>query len=178
VAGVRVARSQDGRDQLARLSVEDHKRVIDVLLEVTVIVALLLIAVGGIVRGIEVEQHLLRSTVLATLSDIHFAQSLGDPVAGTGADRILHPRDGGLACQIFATLRQGSAHQLQQRIGAQGARVVLILVAAGYLVDALLEQASQRVSPLSSAPLRDVLGHRFTHPELRIDLRYPKQSAV
>jgi hypothetical protein len=132
-----VARSQECGDELACICVEDQERVVDMLLVVAVVVTLFLIAVGGIVCGIEVEQDLLWGTILATLGDIHLGQSPRHLVAGTATNRILHPANGGLARQILATLRQGSTYQLQQRIRAQEVRIVLVLVATSYLKDTL-----------------------------------------
>jgi hypothetical protein len=43
-----------------------------VLLEVAVVVALFLIAVSGLIGGIEVQHNLLWGTILAALSDIQF----------------------------------------------------------------------------------------------------------
>jgi hypothetical protein len=65
-----VARSQECTNELACISIEDQKRVIDVLLEVAVVVTLFLIAVSAIISGIEVQHNLLWGTILAALSDI------------------------------------------------------------------------------------------------------------
>ena len=62
-----VARPQESGDELTRLSIEDQERVIDVLPEVAVVVALFLIAMGGIIGGIEVQQNLLWSTILGAI---------------------------------------------------------------------------------------------------------------
>jgi hypothetical protein len=173
-----VARSQNSSDELACVSIEDQKRMVDVLPEVAVVVTLFLITVGRIVCGIEVQKDLFRSTIFAARSDIQLAQSLGDPVAGTGTNRILHPADGRLACQILPTLWQDSAHQLQQRIGAQEIRIVLVLVNTSYLVDTLSEQREHRVSSSPLSPLRQMLAHRLTHSEFSIHLGQPGKSSV
>jgi hypothetical protein len=67
-----VARSQECTNELACISIEDHKRVIDVLLEVAVVATLFLITVSGIISSIEVQHNLLWGTILAALSDIQF----------------------------------------------------------------------------------------------------------
>jgi hypothetical protein len=55
---VGVSRPEERRDQVPALAVEDQERMVHVLLVVTVVVATFLIAVGGIVRGIEIQEHL------------------------------------------------------------------------------------------------------------------------
>jgi hypothetical protein len=57
-----VACPQNSADQLACVSIEDQKRMVDVLPEVAVVVTLLLITVGRIVCGIEVQQKIFFGT--------------------------------------------------------------------------------------------------------------------
>jgi hypothetical protein len=103
-----------------------------------------LVAVGRVVGRIEVEQDPLRSTIFAALPDIELAEGKRHPVTATSATaRVLKARDGGLASEVLAGLRQGAAHQLQKRIGAQEVGIILVLISAGYLKDALLEEREQ-----------------------------------
>jgi hypothetical protein len=88
-----IACSQESRDQLPRVPIEDQERVVDVLFEVAVVVALFLITVGGIVRCVEIEKDLLRGAIFAPLSHIQLTQGLGDLVAGASANRVLHILD-------------------------------------------------------------------------------------
>ena len=53
----------------------------------------------------------------------------------------------------------------------------MVLVAAGYLKDALLEERYERVAHLPCAPLRHVLGYLFAQAKLGIDLRQPGEPA-
>jgi hypothetical protein len=96
---------KDGYDEMPRLAVEDQKGMVDVPREVTVVVTLFLVAVGAVCSGIEVEQYLFRSAVLAVLCGVGLHQSAGHSVAGTGRGRVFHPADGGLRGQIRAGLR-------------------------------------------------------------------------
>jgi hypothetical protein len=76
--------------------------------------------------------------------------------ATSATARVLKTRDSGLAGEVLAGLRQGAARQLQKRIGAQEVGIILVLVSAGYLKVALLEEREQRVACLTVAPLRHV----------------------
>jgi hypothetical protein len=119
---VGVARPQQRRDQVPRVAVEDEQGMVDVLLEVTVVVGAFLIAVGGVVRGIEVQHDLLRGAAFSPLSQIEFEDGSGYPVATAPRSRILRPRDGRLACQLGPVLGQGAANHLEQGIFAQAVR--------------------------------------------------------
>jgi len=178
MAGVGVTRSQDGRNELTALPVEDEQGMVDVLLVVAVVVAAFLIAMGGIVGRVEVEQNLLRSRVFGAFSQIELKKNSCHQVAGASRNRILKPGDGGLGSQLLTTLGQRTAHHLEQRIFAKGVGVVLILVTARYLVDALLEQRHQGVASFPLSPLWDVLGHGLAQAEFFVYFGEPEQPAV
>jgi hypothetical protein len=59
VGCVSVPRSKERRDQVPALAVEDQKRMIHVLRVIAVVVGTFLLPVGRIVRGVEVQKHLL-----------------------------------------------------------------------------------------------------------------------
>src|SRR5215210_124109 len=152
---------------------------VHVLPVVAVVVGAFLVAVGRIVCRIEVQEHTLWSFILlAPLPDVELQESLGHPVAVADANRVLQAREGGLACEVLLSLRQPAACQLQKRIGAQRVGVVLVLVARGYLQDALLDERHQRVTCLPAAPLRHMLGDLLAQSELLIYLRKPGEPAV
>jgi hypothetical protein len=65
-----------------------------------------------------------------------------------------------------------------QRVSIQEVRVVLVLIATGYLVDALLDQGNQRVASFPLSPFRHLLGYGLTHPEFRIRLCQPSEPAI
>ena len=54
----------------------------------------------------------------------------------------------------------------------------MVLVAAGYLKDALLEERYERVAHLPCAPLRHVLGYLFAQAKLGIYSAEPSEPAV
>jgi hypothetical protein len=67
-----------------------------------------------------------------------------------------------------APVSKRSTNQLEQRISAEGVGVVLVLVAAGYLKDVLLDERYERVAHLSSAPLRHLLRYLFAQAKFGI----------
>jgi hypothetical protein len=66
---VGIASSQNDRNELARLTVEDQKRMIHVLLVVAVVVGAFLLTMGRIVGRVEVQKDLARS--IARASPLH-----------------------------------------------------------------------------------------------------------
>jgi hypothetical protein len=71
-----------------------------VLSVIAVVVGAFLIAVGGVVCGIEVQKHFLGSTLFASLLEVELEDGLGYSVAPAPVGRVLKARDGGLARQI------------------------------------------------------------------------------
>ena len=106
VGTVGVARPQERRDQVPALPVEDEQGVVHVLLEVAVVVGALLISVGGVVGGIEIQDDLLRDAPFGSLPRVELEDGLGHPVAIARGGRVLEPRDGRLACQVRSALGQ------------------------------------------------------------------------
>jgi hypothetical protein len=117
---VGVSRSKQRCDQVPALAVEDQKRMVDVLLVIAVVVGAFLIAVGRIVRGVEIQKHLLRRSVFASLAQVELEERLGYLVARAPCGCVLQARDGGLARQIRSALRQRAQNHLEQGIFAQG----------------------------------------------------------
>ncbi len=138
-----------------------------------------LIAVGGIVRGVEVQEHLLgRSSVFGPHFKVELEDGFGYPAARAPRGRVLQARDGRLARQIGPALRQRAARHLQQGVFAQGIRIVLVLVAARYLEDPLAHQRGQGVAPPPLSLLRHALGDGLAQTQLLVRLRKPKKPAV
>src|SRR5215211_306113 len=77
-AGVGVATSQECRDELVCLSVEDEQRMVHTRAVVAVVEGALLLAVGGIVGGIEIQKYPLRSATPTAFSDVKLPESSGD----------------------------------------------------------------------------------------------------
>jgi hypothetical protein len=66
---VSIAGPQNRCHQLARFAIKDQERMVHVLLVVAMLATAFLLAVGGLVRRVEVKQYLLRSsTFLASYS--------------------------------------------------------------------------------------------------------------
>ena len=121
------------------MALEDQHGVIHVLAVATVEEAELLLAVGGIVGGIDVEQN------LATLADLVTAEAdelLAQPVVVVhqiaGGRRVLPATEGGLGAERVAQFLIGD--NLQHGIVAQTVGVVGIFVAGDNLINALPQQ--------------------------------------
>jgi hypothetical protein len=89
VGSVGVARPKERRDQVPRVPVENEQGVVHVLLEVAVVVGALLIAVGGVVGGIEVQDDLLRDAPFGSLPRVELEDGSGHPGAIASGGRIL-----------------------------------------------------------------------------------------
>ena len=101
------------------MPVEDQQRVVHVLTVIAVVGAALLLAVGGVVGAVQVEQDVGRHATSGALPllkvDRH--QRLAEPVAGTPVDGVLQPGEGRLAGQVGPILGRPTADQLQERVG-------------------------------------------------------------
>jgi hypothetical protein len=136
-----------------------------------------LLAVGGIIRAIDVKDDVLREAVALPLLEVEFYQRQSQAVAGFGVNCILETGEGRLARQMRLA-RQATAHQLQERIGAQGVGIVLVFVATGNLEDALADQGLKGVADRTTAPLRDLRGQRSTEAEGGVSLPKPAQAPI
>lgn len=75
-------------------------------------------------------------------------------------------------------LGRPAANELEQGVGAQIVRVVLVVVAASHLKDALLEERDQRMTHPPAAPLRYMASQAFAQAELFVGLGQPQQAAI
>lgn len=89
---------------------------------------------------IQVEQHTCRHTSPFPFAQVQLAQGHRQPIAAPAIDRILQTGEAGLAGQGGATDRQPATHLFEQRIVAQGCRIILVIVATGNLVEPLLDE--------------------------------------
>jgi hypothetical protein len=166
---------------LVGVAIEDEQGEVHVLPVVPVVGRALLLAVRGIIRPIQIEQHsrgrLPRCLVGESLSCVEGdgPERQRHPVAGRRPHRVLQPGEGGLARQVRSRLRQPPAHHFQQGVGAQRVRVVLVFVATGNLEHPLADQRLQRVAhrggPVS--PLGHHPSERATQPQHRIRFLQP-----
>ena len=138
-----IARSQPRRQQASGVTLEDEHGVVHMLAVGPVEDAELLLAMRGIVGGVDIEQD------LATLADLLSAeanelieQSIVQAHQIAGGRRILPATERGLGAERFSQLLIGD--DLQGGIMAQTVGVVGIFVAGHDLIDALPQQR-QRV---------------------------------
>ena len=137
----------------------------------------LLLAVRRIIGAIEVEDDALRDAIPFPLLQVELHQGESQAVAGFGVHGVLQAGQRGLAGQI-RLVREPATDQLQEGIMTQGGGIVLILVAAGDLEDALADQRLEGVVDRAAAPLRDVLSEGGAEAKRRIGLREPAETAV
>ncbi len=164
--------------EMPALAVEDDQRMVHMLPIVAVVVTTFLIPVGGIVRRVEVQKHPLRSAARLPLSHVKLEENSGYLVARAYRGRVLHPRDGRLRGKVLAALGQRAARHLQQGIFPQGVRVVLVLVAAGYLQDALPDERDERMASPPISPLGYAFGDGLAQAHLGVHLREPQEPAI
>jgi hypothetical protein len=105
----------------------------------------LLLAVGGVVGGIEVEQNLTAlAHLIAAETDELLDQSVVEVHQVAGARRVLPATEGGLGAERVAEFLIGD--DLQHRIMAQAVGIVSVFVASHDLVDALSQQFKRVVT--------------------------------
>ena len=125
------------------MTLEDQHGVIHMLAISPVEETELLLAVGGIVGGVEIEQDLAAlANLLAAQSDELLPQPVVQAYQLACGRRVLPTAEGGLGSERVAQLLIGD--DLQHGIVAQTIGVVGILVAGNDLIDALPQQR-QRV---------------------------------
>ena len=110
---------KERRDEVPTLAVKDQEWMVHVLLVVAMVVATFLIAMGGVVGGIEVQKDFLRSAILAPLCEVDLEEDFGYPVARASRGGVLKPADGRLLARSaplsgkepHTTLSKGSSRR-------------------------------------------------------------------
>jgi hypothetical protein len=106
-------------------------------------------------------------------------ERVGQSVTGTAVDGVLQARERRLAGEVGGRLvRTTPADELEQWIVAQGVSVVLVLVAAGDLQEALAQQERERMADRPTAPVADLLRQRDRHPEAVVGAGEPDEPAI
>jgi len=140
-----VSSTQARRQQASTVAFEDQHGVIHVLAVGAVEKTELLLAVGGVVGGIEIEQNLpALAHLVAAETDELLDQSVVEVDQVAGARRVLPAAEGGLRAQRVAEFLIGD--DLQHRIVAQAVGIVRVFVAGHDLVDALSQQFERVVT--------------------------------
>jgi len=107
---------------------------------------------GRIISAIGIDQDVGGTVRLLPLGQVDAEERLRQPVARLAVDGVLEAGERRLTGQIGIT-GETAADQFQQGVGAQGIAVVLILVAAGNLKDALADERLQRVLNGTGSPV-------------------------
>ncbi len=140
-----VSRPQARRQQASGVALEDQHGVIHVLAVSAVEEAELLLAVGGIVGGIEIEQDLAAlADLVAAEADELLAQQVVRAHQIAGGRRVLPAAERGLGAERVAQFLIGD--DLQQGIVAQTIGVVGVFVSGDDLIDALPQQRQRIVA--------------------------------
>jgi hypothetical protein len=142
----------------------------------------LLIAMGGIVGGVEINGdvfHPSRAEPAAMPLDHRLGQRLAHPVKVTGIDRVLEARERGLRGERFTLDRLPVAEQLVHRIVGEARGVVAVGVAAGDGEHPLTEEVLNPVADLARlAVVRDAGGEAFTQAETGVGGFEQNRAAV
>src|SRR2546428_4373013 len=140
-----VSRTQPRRQQASGVTLEDQHGVIHVLSVSAVEEAELLLAVGGIVGGVEIEQDLAAlADLVAAEADELRAQPIIQAYQFAGGRRILPAAEGGVGAERVAQFLIGD--DLQHGIVGQTLGVVGIFVAGDDLIDALQQQGQRTMA--------------------------------
>ncbi len=135
-----VSRPKERRYEVPTLAVEDQERVVDMLAVIAVVVGAFLLAVGRVVCRVELQKHPVGHTVLLSLGKIKPEENLGDSAAGASGGGVLKAADGRLARKVLPALGKRAAAEFEQRVFPESIRVVLVLVSASYLENALPDE--------------------------------------
>lgn len=171
------AGTQDGRDELAGVTVEDEQGMVHVLPVETVVGDAFLLTVGRIVGAVQIEDDALRDAVALPFLQVELDQRDRQAVAGLEVDGVLQARERRLAGEV-AVSRQATTDQLQEWVGAQRRGVVLILIATGDLHDPLADQRLQRVAAGAVTPLRKVYRQQCAETECTISFGKPAETTI
>ena len=98
-----------------------------------------------VVGPIQVEQDTAGPSLPLSFREIDADEDLRQPVAGLRGGGILQAGQSRLTGQIRIVTRHPAADQLQQRIGPELVRIILVGIAAGDLEDPLTDQGLQGV---------------------------------
>jgi hypothetical protein len=146
-----VSRAQASRQQASGVALEDQHRMIHVLAVSAVEEAELLLAVGRIVGGIEIEQDLAPlADLLAAEADELLPQGIVQAHQIVGRRRVLPAAESGLGSERVSQWLIGD--DLQEGIVAQPVGVVGVFVSGDDLVEALPQQRQRVVLNAIAVP--------------------------
>ena len=124
----------------------------------------LLVPMDGIVGVVDIENDAFGNTAKAVAEQVD--QGVAHAPQRTPRRCVLQPRQGRLAHQIAAALRQPPAGQLEGRVEAQAIEVVTILVAAGNGEHPRpLSSRVRMIDTLGIAPVDETSGEAIGEPE-------------
>src|SRR5690349_10866030 len=145
------ATTQTGSQQTAGMPLEDQQRVIHVLVVGAIEEAQLLLSVGGIVGGIDIEQDFAAlPNLLSAEADEGIEAAIVSADELTGRGRVFPATKSGLRTQRLAQRLIGE--QLEDRIMAETIGIIGVFVAGHDLVQPLPQQRQAAVPNAAALP--------------------------
>jgi hypothetical protein len=137
----------------------------------------LLLAVGGIGAGVQIQDHLAGRAPL--LLEEQIEQHVVDGVALGFGDVALQTRERGLRGEVGTGLWGAADRQFKSRIVAQSGGVIAVLVTGGDLIDALAEEIEERmVDALGAARIVEAGGDALGEAEVAVEVSQEQQATV
>jgi hypothetical protein len=168
-------RAQDGGDE-APLAIEDDDRLEAVFVVMGVEQPQLLAAVHRIEGVVDIQRDPPRH--LAKRCAVEIDQGTAEAQQRPRIRQVLQPRDGRLRTEV-PTRRQSFERQLEQRIGAQGIRVVTVFVASRDHQQPEADDIGQCVhGAVGITRILDAGGQTVGHRKSALDLAQDQQTAV
>ncbi len=136
----------------------------------------LLLAMGGIVEGVDVQREMARRLVKRL--DEQVDQHVAEPPQVGDRDGVLEPREGWLAGEV-GVIGQAVGNELENGVRPQRVVVVLILVVGQDAIDSLPHHGQLRV--LDEGGIATVLesgGKLLGEPDLLVELANRQQSGI
>jgi hypothetical protein len=143
---VGVAGAQHCRQGEAVAAVKDEERVVPVLFVIPVKEALLLLAVGGVIGGVHVQDDDLPGAGMGL--EVQRQQPIGEATQVLGSNPVLKPGESRLGGQVRGTLRGLAGHDLEGRILGEPGGVVVVFITQGNGEQPLPHQGEEIVSHL------------------------------
>ena len=150
LGGMSVAGAQHRGQGKAVAAVKDEERVVHVLFIIPVKEALLLVAVGGVIGGIHVQDDDLAGAGMGL--EIEVQQPIGEAAQVPGVSPVLKPGESGLGGQVRGTLRGLAGHDLEGRVLSQAGGIVVVFVTQGNGEQPLPHQGEKIVSHSGGIP--------------------------
>jgi hypothetical protein len=147
---VGIARTQHRGQGKAVAAVEDEERVIHVLFVITVEEAELLLAMGGVIGGVHVQDDDLAGTGMGL--EVQIEKPVREPAQVSGGHLVFEAGERGLGGQVNRTFRSLTGHDLESRVLGEPGGIVIVFVTQGDGKQTLTDQGEEIVFDLAGIP--------------------------